>query len=176
MSEILINKSDRDQPLSTELLPVTLVLDCLRSAYNVGNIFRLAEATRVGKLLLCGYTAAPPHDKLAKTARGCEHKVPFEVFAEASEALLTLKRQGYRIYGVETAVQAKCYWEMQVRFPSAFVLGNEALGISEPALALCDEFVALPALGEKNSINVGNCCAVVLYEALRQKTLLCQPS
>jgi len=82
---------------------------------------------------------------------------------------LAAKERGYAVYGVETVEGAKLYWEAGLQFPCAFVLGNEALGISMDALALCDAFVALPALGVKNSINVGNCGAVILFECARRR-------
>ncbi len=168
MPDIVINKGDAAIPRLQESIPVILILDRLRSAYNVGNIFRLAEATRVHKILACGYTPAPPHPKLAKTARGCDLSIPCEVFPNATSAILSVKNQGYCIYGIETAATAEYYWRTKLKLPAALVLGNEALGISEEALPLCDHFISLPALGGKNSINVGNCAAVVLFEALRQ--------
>lgn len=165
---VTIRQGDRSEPAVAGQMPLVLVLDRLRSAHNVGNLFRLAEATRAERIIACGYTAAPPHPKLAKTARGCDELVPCDVAASAAEALVTLKAAGYTIYAIETAEQAQCYWDVQFQFPAALVLGNEALGISPEALALCDHLVALPALGQKNSINVGNCGAVVLFECLRQ--------
>jgi 23S rRNA (guanosine2251-2'-O)-methyltransferase len=168
MPDIVINRGDAATPRLQDTMPVVLILDRLRSAHNAGNIFRLAEATRAEKILACGYTPAPPHPKLAKTARGCDLAVPCEIFPDAASAILSLKQQGYCIYGVETATTAEYYWHTELKFPAALVLGNEALGISESALPLCDHFISLPALGSKNSINVGNCAAVVLFEALRQ--------
>jgi 23S rRNA (guanosine2251-2'-O)-methyltransferase len=168
MPDIVINKGDFATPRSDALLPLVLILDRLRSAHNVGNIFRLAEATRVERILACGYTPVPPHPKLAKTARGCDLTIPCEVFPDAVSAIRSVKDQGYTVYAVETAASAEYYWRCQLKFPSALVLGNEALGIDEEALLLCDQFICLPALGGKNSINVGNCAAVVLFEALRQ--------
>ncbi|NLE56350.1 MAG: RNA methyltransferase, partial [Lentisphaerae bacterium] len=155
-------------PACAESMPVVVVLDRLRSAYNVGNIFRVAEATRVAKIVACGYTAAPPHPKLAKTARGCDEVVPCAVADNAATAIRALKADGYTVYAVETAQDAQMYWDCQLAFPAAIVLGNEALGIDPEALALCDAVIALPARGQKNSINVGNCAAVVLFECLRQ--------
>ena len=169
VSPDMLRLGDRDQPSRPDFeLPVVLVLDHLRSAYNTGNIFRLAEATRARAICPTGYTPAPPHEKLAKTARGCDVLVPVRPFATAAEALSALKREGYTLYAVETVEGARTPWETDFRFPAALVLGNEALGISPEALALCDECVALPALGCKNSINVGNAAAVVLFQALRQ--------
>jgi len=159
---------DRSSPKQDDLMPVAVVLDRLRSAYNTGNIFRLAEATRVSRIFACGYTPAPPHEKLRKTARGCDELVECETYESAFEAILYLKSCGFTIYGVDTVVGAVDYRETEFQFPAAFVMGNEALGISKEALEQCDAFVSLPAFGCKNSINVGNCCAVVLFEALHQ--------
>jgi tRNA G18 (ribose-2'-O)-methylase SpoU len=161
-------RGDRLLPVAPERMPVVIVLDRLRSAYNVGNVFRLADAVRAEKIITVGYTATPPHAKLAKTARGCDETVPCEHAAAGADALASLKRDGYTVYGVETAASAGIYWEADVTFPAAFVFGNEALGISEGCLSLCDGFVSLPACGLKNSINVGNCAAVILFDALRR--------
>ena len=165
---VRIITGDRDAPPTAVSLPVTVVLDNLRSAFNVGNILRVADAVRVSGVVTCGYTASPPHPKLAKTARGCDTVVPCRPAPNTAAALGELRRQGCRIYGVETAATATVFWETSFVYPMALVFGNEALGLSEDTLSACDAFVALPAYGMKNSINVGNCAAVVLYEVLRQ--------
>jgi 23S rRNA (guanosine2251-2'-O)-methyltransferase len=165
---IELSTCDRTLPPAAPPLPVTLVLDRLRSAFNVGNIFRLAEALRAERIVTCGYTATPPHPKLAKTARGCDLLVPCEHHASAGAAVQALRDAGYWVCAVETAVGAAAVWDVPFRFPAALVFGNEALGVSADALAHCHAVACLPALGVKNSINVGNCAAVVLYEAWRQ--------
>ena len=159
---------DRSGPNPQISLPVVLVLDRLRSAFNVGNIFRLAEAVRAERIVVCGYTAAPPHPKLERTARGCDRLVPCDRATSAAEAIADLRERGYTIYVVETVEGALPVWDIVLRFPAAFVLGNEALGVGPEALCRGDQAVCLPCFGVKNSINVGNCAAVVLYEALRQ--------
>ena len=171
---IVVQQGDSEQPRAEGQLPVVVVLDNLRSAYNVGNIFRVAEATRAEKIVACGYTAAPPHEKLEKTARGCDKLVPCEHAATSLEAVRRLQADGYHVYAIETVKDAPLYWDAEIQFPAAFVLGNEALGIAEEALELCDGFVALPALGQKNSINVGNCASVILFDCVR-RTGLKQP-
>jgi len=166
---IVVIQGDRETPVAPDFqLPVVLVLDMLRSAYNTGNVFRLAEATRTKAIYTAGYTPTPPHEKLAKTARGCDELVPCRNFPTAADAIQELKSQGYTVYAVETGANALSPWEAEFRFPAAFVLGNEALGISDEALELCDACIALPALGYKNSINVGNAAAVVVFQALHQ--------
>lgn len=149
-------------------MPVTIVLDRLRSAHNAGNVFRIADAVRAERIITCGYTPAPGHQKLTKTAMGAEEIVPCQTMETSVEAVRALKAQGYRVYGVETVEGASLYCETQFQFPAAILLGNEALGVDPAALELCDDFVCLPADGIKNSINVGNCAAVVLFEIRRQ--------
>lgn len=149
-------------------MPAVIVLDRLRSAFNVGNIFRLADAVRADRIVTCGYTATPPHAKLARTARGCDGVVPCRHRDSAAEAVRELKEAGHVVYAVETVAGARYVWDTALRFPAAFVFGNEALGVAAAALALCDGFLRLPAVGVKNSVNVANCAAVVLYEAWRQ--------
>ena len=169
MNSVTVRTGDVEAPRESRALPVALILDRLRSAYNVGNVFRVAEAARVEEIAACGYTACPPHIKLEKTARGCDKLVPCLHFETAAEAIQDYRGRGYAIYGVETVENAECYWAADIRFPCALVLGNEALGVSEEALALCDGFISLPTFGCKNSINVGNCAAVVVFECLKRK-------
>ncbi len=165
-----VRTGDRSAAMAAavERLPVRLVLDRLRSAHNVGNIFRLADAVGAEGVITCGYTAAPPHPKLAKTARGCDQLVPWEGSPDARTAVQALRERGYAVYAVETVESARPVWEQPLRFPAAFVFGNEALGVTPESLPFCDGVVCLPCRGVKNSVNVGNCAAVVLYEALRQ--------
>jgi len=168
-----VSARDRQAAPAGLALPVAIVLDRLRSAFNVGNVFRLAEALRAERIVACGYTAMPPHPKLAKTARGCEVLVPCTHSDSAAAAIRGLRAAGYWVCAVETAVGAAAVWDVPFRFPAALVFGNEALGVSRDALALCDAVACLPALGVKNSINVGNCAAVALYESWRQWRCQC---
>ena len=139
---------------------IHIVLDRLRSAHNVGNIFRLADAVGAKEVVCCGYTAAPPHPKLVKTAMGADRTVPFRSFPTAAEAV----RLAHAVeVAVETLENAQDAWAFEYPEKIALVFGNEALGISPEALELCEAAVSLPMFGTKISINVGNCAAVVLY-------------
>ncbi|RMD80781.1 MAG: hypothetical protein D6820_06230 [Lentisphaerae bacterium] len=120
--DIQILEGDRQRPRLAEPHPIIFVLDHLRSAYNVGNIYRLAEIFRIQAIITCGYTATPPHPKLQKTARGCERLVPSEHFATALEAVRELKRRGYHILAVETVANATPLWASSFTFPLAIVL------------------------------------------------------
>lgn len=163
-----VHTGDSASPREAFTLPVVIVLDRLRSAYNTGNVFRIADAVRAEGIVACGYTPCPPHDKLAKTARGCDEVVECTHAETAAEAIDRLHQRGYAVYAVDTIDGAQEYGQFALHFPCALVFGNEALGISGEALDRCDGAICLPACGYKNSINVGNCAAVALFEALRQ--------
>lgn len=148
---------------------ITIVLDRLRSAHNVGNIFRIADAVGAAEIICCGYTPAPPHPKLEKTAMGADKLVPCRVFRTSLEAVEALRAEGCaQILAAEPGDDPACdAWNRDYRFPLAIVFGNEALGVEKETLAACDGFVSLPMLGGKASINVGNAAAVILYSVLR---------
>lgn len=143
---------------------ISIVLDRLRSAHNTGNIFRLAEAVGAKEIIACSYTPSPPHQRLSRTAMGTDKLVPCRHFDSAKNAILALRAEGTRqILAVENVPGSADAWDFRYEFPLALVLGNEALGVAEDALSLCDGTVSLPMFGQKSSINVGNCAAVALY-------------
>lgn len=146
---------------------ITIILDKLRSAFNTGNIFRIADAINATEIIACGYTPIPPHPKLEKTAMGTDKYVKCRHFDTSLQAVKALKDEGYKmILAVETVEDAISAWNMEYQYPLALVFGNEALGISEDTINECDGCINLPMLGKKKSINVGNCAAVVLYSAV----------
>ena len=144
---------------------IHLVLDRLRSAYNVGNIFRIAEAVGAKEVVACGYTASPPHPKLEKTAMGADKLVPCRTAKTSADAVRMLRSEGVECVVAAEVVPGKSVfaWDYEYRFPMALVLGNEALGIDPATLELCDGIVELPMFGRKESINVGNAAAAILY-------------
>jgi len=148
--------------------PLWFVLDNLRSAFNVGAIFRLCDAMRVEGLLLCGYTAAPPHIKLAKTSLGTIDFVPWRRFSRTMQAIEWLREQGIAVWAAETCSRAARF--DTVRWPGrvAVVLGNEALGVDREVLAACDRVVEIPLYGFKNSVNVATACAVLGFKFLEK--------
>ncbi len=143
-----------------------MVLDRLRSAFNTGNIFRLADAAGVKEVVCCGYTPAPPHPRLEKTAMGADKLVKSRSVGSTLEAVRELKKEGVSVVAVEVSEHAEYVWDYPFRFPLALVLGNEALGVDPDVLAECDGVVSLPMAGAKTSVNVGNCAAAVLYAIL----------
>ena len=145
-----------------------MILDNLRSAYNVGSIFRSADAARIERILTCGVTAHPPHRKLEKTAVGTDRFVENAHFRSALEAVQAERARGVRVVALETAENAKAYHQVAYARPLCLILGNEALGVSAEALEAADEVVRIPLFGFKNSLNVVCAFNVVLFEALRQ--------
>ncbi len=141
--------------------PLYIILDNLRSAFNVGSIFRLCDSFRVKGLFLCGSTAYPPHLKLEKTSMGTMNYVPWKRFETTSEAVLHLKKENIPVWAAETTPLAKPYTQADYPEQVAIVFGNEALGVSAEVMGLCDAFVEIPMYGFKNSINVAAACAVI---------------
>ena len=163
----LILKRDGERKQSKQI-PLYLVLDNLRSSFNVGAIFRTAECFEVSKLILCGYTATPQNPKVCKTAMGTDKFVEWEQFSSTIQVIKTLKEKGIKIYALETTSNAKNIAEIEFTKPCALILGNEALGISKEILKIVDEIVNIPVSGWKNSLNVGVTAAICCYEISSQ--------
>jgi 23S rRNA (guanosine2251-2'-O)-methyltransferase len=149
-------------------LPVAVVLDNVRSLYNVGAFFRTADAVRLKKLYLCGITGRPPKRAITKTALGAEEQVQWEHSWEAAPLIEALRGRGFEIAAVETAVHAVDLFEWAPRFPVCLIFGHEVEGIRPELSALADTHVRIPMLGAKHSLNVATAGGVVLYELLRK--------
>ncbi|MCX7930892.1 MAG: TrmH family RNA methyltransferase [Chlorobi bacterium] len=147
--------------------PIGVMLWNVRSAYNVGSIFRTCDATRVEQLVLCGYTPNPTTGKVHKTSLGAEQTVPWVHIANPFEAFERQRRAGHRILAVELAAGARSYATLTAEdFPATFVFGNELVGISDELLRASDDAIVIPMFGEKHSLNVAVSVGVVLYRAL----------
>lgn len=155
-------------------LPVCAVLDNIRSLYNVGSIFRTADASGVERLILCGITPAPPHPSMRKTALGADERVAWEQSRNGVAALGRLRLAGYRVAAIETGEGAVDLFDWQPEFPLAVVFGNEVEGVSPAMLDMCDARVSLPMHGIKRSLNVATAAGVVFYELLRRRRLVVQ--
>jgi len=163
--------------VSTPLPKISIVLDRLRSAHNTGNIFRIAEAIGAAEIICCGYTPAPPHPKLEKTAMGSDKMVPCRVFSTSLEAVEALRAEGYKmILAAEPVPEAVEAWDKAYDFPLAIVFGNEALGVDPETMKAVDGCVCLPMFGQKASINVGNSAAAILYAVAAFCRKKAQPS
>src|ERR1035437_6397338 len=149
-------------------LPAAVLLDNVRSLYNVGAFFRTADAAAIEKLYLCGITGRPPKRAIAKTALGAEETVAWEHSWEPAAVIEALRGRGYEMAAVETTVHAVDLFDWTPRFPVCVVFGHEVDGIRPEISALCDTHVRLPMLGAKHSLNVATAGGVVIYELLRK--------
>ena len=141
-----------------------VVLDNVRSAFNVGSIFRTADAAGIGRLHLCGLCAWPPHPKIEKTSLGAHAYVPWERHETTVEALSKLRAAGVPIVGVEARPDARRLFEMVWPLPVALVFGHEVVGLLDETLDLCDSVVQIPMYGYKNSLNVATAFGIVVYD------------
>jgi 23S rRNA (guanosine2251-2'-O)-methyltransferase len=147
--------------------PVHIVLDNLRSAFNVGSIFRTSDAGAVGHIHLCGMTAYPPNDKLAKTALGAFDYVPWTYYRDTVQAVERLRAEGIPVVAAEVGDDAQSLYSFSWPRPVAVVFGHEVRGIRPEVLQRCDAKVCIPMHGYKNTINVATAFGIVLYEVLR---------
>lgn len=149
-------------------IPVAVLLDNVRSLYNVGAFFRTADAAAIGRLFLCGITGRPPKRAITKTALGAEDTVPWEHSWDALSVVHALRAQGHEIAGIETSPHAVDLYDWAPRFPVCVIFGHEVQGIQPALSALCDTHVRIPMLGLKHSLNVATAGGVVIYELLRK--------
>lgn len=162
-----------DEFKQSRKMPVVVVLDDVRSMYNVGSVFRTSDAYRVECIYLCGITACPPHAEIHKTALGAEESVDWIYFSSAEEAVSDLKRRGYKVFAVEQA-------EGSISFPLptdtfdelpdgyGLVFGNEVKGVQQQVVDLCDGCIELPQYGTKHSLNVATVAGIVIWEMAKR--------
>jgi tRNA G18 (ribose-2'-O)-methylase SpoU len=143
--------------------PLTIVLDNLRSAYNVGSIFRTAECVQAKELLLCGITPFPPNPKLSKTAMQTIEHIKWQHLETTAAAIALLKSRNIPVIALETTSDAISLFDYKVTQPVGLILGNEALGIEEDIIKQADLVLSIPVLGWKNSLNVSNAFAIASY-------------
>jgi tRNA G18 (ribose-2'-O)-methylase SpoU len=153
-------------------LPVTVLLDNVRSMYNVGAFFRTADAVGIEQLLLCGITAYPPKAEISKTALGAEDHVRWEHRWDAAATVQSIRDRGYEIAAIETSTRSVDLFDWRPRFPVCVLFGHEVDGVQHGLLDLADTFVCLPMLGAKHSLNVATAGGVVMYELLRKYSAL----
>ena len=152
-----------------EKMPLVVVLDDVRSMYNVGSVLRTADAFRVERVVLCGITGTPPHAEIHKTALGAEESVDWQYCPTALEAVEALRGEGYTVLSVEQV-------EHSTKLPSfrperdrkyAVVLGNEVKGVHQEVVDASDGCLEIPQLGTKHSMNVSVTAGIIIYEFAR---------
>ena len=164
-----LNRKSVDEVKESEKNPVVAVLENVRSAYNVGSVFRTADAFLIESIFITGYTAVPPHKEIKKTALGAEDSVDWKYFKTTKEAVEYLKKNEYKVYAVEQVTNSILLQNID-ELPVdkiAFIFGNEVTGVDHEILSLCDGCVEIPQFGMKHSLNISVAAGIVLWEAVK---------
>jgi 23S rRNA (guanosine2251-2'-O)-methyltransferase len=154
----------------SDKLPIIVVLENIRSAYNVGSVFRTADAFLLQAIYICGYTAHPPHKEIKKTALGAEETVDWKYFKQVREAIDDLREEGFAIYAVEQAENSHKLHALSFEHEKlAVIFGNEVTGVEQSTIEKTDGCIEIPQLGMKHSLNIATAAGVVLWELVRTK-------
>ena len=153
-----------DEFKSLKKKPIVIVLDNIRSAHNVGSIFRTSDAFLIKKIILCGITPTPPSNEIRKSALGSTNSVEWVKEEETGIAINQLKKEGYYIVGVEQVEKATEIQKFQNNKPIALVFGHEVNGISQEIIDTCDEIIEIPQYGTKHSLNISVCAGIVMWK------------
>ncbi|MEP6584981.1 MAG: RNA methyltransferase, partial [Ginsengibacter sp.] len=162
-----LNRKTIDEFRRAEKIPVVVILENIRSAYNVGSVFRTADAFLIEAIYICGYTAKPPHKEITKTALDAQNSVNWKYFENSASAIVELKKQGYKIYSIEQVADSLSLEKFSDlnKNKVAFVFGNEVSGVEQETIKLCDACVEIPQYGMKHSLNISVAAGIVLWEA-----------
>ncbi|MCX8473042.1 MAG: TrmH family RNA methyltransferase [Sediminibacterium sp.] len=150
--------------------PIIIVLENVRSAYNVGSIFRTADAFLIEAIYLIGYTACPPHKEISKTALGATETVKWQHFDTSTAAINNLKLLNYEVFAIEQAQPnislEKYNWQHK---PTAFIFGNEVNGVEQDTINCCNGCLEIPQWGTKHSFNITIAAGIVLWQCISWK-------
>ncbi len=155
---------------ASEKMPLVVVLDDVRSMYNVGSVFRTSDAFRVEAICLCGITARPPHAEIHKTALGAEDSMEWRYFEHTIDAVEALKAKGYYVFSIEQCEGSTMLQNLKTE-PGrryAIVLGNEVKGVKQEVVDRCDGCIEVPQFGTKHSLNVASTAGIVIWEFAKQ--------
>lgn len=161
-----LNRDEVSEYKAKAKIPVVIVLDNIRSALNVGSVFRTSDAYLIDKIFLCGITAKPPHKEINKTAIGATDSVEWEYYESVDDCLNQLKNDGFTLLGVEQTDESKNLHDYPISVDKkyALVFGNEVNGISNSVLPVLDQGIELPQFGTKHSLNISVCAGIVIWE------------
>ena len=146
-----------------------LICQNIRSLYNVGSIFRTADAFGVDRIFLCGFTGYPPRKEISKTALGAEKSVPWERHWQTHEVIKQLKKLNFQVIALELIKTSQPLEKFKPRFPIALIVGNEKNGVSQKILKMCDKQIHIPMQGIKESLNVSVAAGIALHDLYNKK-------
>jgi 23S rRNA (guanosine2251-2'-O)-methyltransferase len=165
-----LNRLDQNGFIASDKIPVTIVLDNIRSQHNIGSVFRTADAFRVENILLCGITATPPNREMQKTALGATETVNWQYFESTILAIEHLRKQEYNVLAIE---QADDSIALETFDPStygkiALVFGNEVLGVDESIVNIADACIEIHQFGTKHSLNISVTAGIVIWHVFQK--------
>ena len=165
-----LQRLNREEFREAVKFPITVVLDNVRSMHNVGSVFRTADAFRVEKICLCGYTPKPPHRDIQKTALGATETVSWEACENAAKKIQSLQKEGYLTFAVEQTKNSVSLEDLPLTGIQkiALVFGNEAEGVSEDCIQACGAAIEIPQFGSKHSFNISVSAGIVLWEVYKK--------
>jgi len=163
--QISESRSTLDTIHKVERLPVYVILNSIRSSYNVGSIFRTSDGAMIEKLYLCGYTPHPPNKEILKTALGATESVSWEYVKDPKDVIIELKKKEIKIGALELTNKSFPYYDLKKDiFPLCILIGNEISGVSQDLLDLCDYSIEIPQYGIKQSLNVAVAYGITIFE------------
>jgi len=166
--DIIKNRKTAEQFKQSTHFPVSVILNNIRSMYNVGTFFRTCDAANVSELILTGWTPYPPRNEIEKTALGATNSVLWRYEKNIFVAIKKQKNKGEKIFAVELTHNGRQYNSLtNSDFPLCLIFGNELTGIEDNVLEYCDESIEIPMYGIKHSLNVGICGGIVIFEAIK---------
>ena len=166
--EISENRSTLETLDEVKKLPVYVVLNSIRSSYNVGSIFRTSDGAMIEKLYICGYTPYPPKKEVLKTALGSQESVDWEYIKDPVEVVRKLKAEGVKICALEQTDKSIPHYSLQKEsFPLCLIMGNEISGVNQELIDLCDYSLEIPQYGIKQSLNVAVAYGIAIFELRR---------
>lgn len=169
-----MNRLTTDEFKDAQKTPLVVVLDNVRSLYNVGSVFRTCDAFRVNKLMLCGITAQPPHIEIHKTALGAEESVDWQYFEDTMECITQLHEEGYIILSIEQCEGSTMLQDFHAEQGKkyAVVMGNEVKGVQQQVVDSSDGCLEIPQFGTKHSMNVSVTTGMIIWEFAKQLLLI----
>lgn len=165
------SSKSRNYPKNLTEIRLHLITDNIRSAYNIGSLFRTADAAGCAMMHICGISAYPPNPKLEKTALGALDSVPWAYYQNTLSAVNMLKDSSVPVFAIEQTADSTDYREVKYPNPVALVLGHELKGVHELILNAADTIIHIPMRGKKSSLNVATAAGIIVYEAIRDLPL-----
>ncbi len=163
--EITEKRLTLDTLNAAKKMPVYVILDSIRSGYNVGSIFRTSDAAMIEKLLLCGYTPTPPNKEVLKTSLGATESIDWEYIQDPVEKIKELKAEGFTIAALEISENSIPHYSVEPDFfPICLIVGNEITGVKQELLDLCDYSLEIPQFGIKHSLNAAVAYGISIFE------------